>query len=87
MTNDLSGKIIRGYHISEVIGSGGFGVVYKAHQPIIERDVAIKMIHAKYANQLDFTRRFELEARLIARLESQYIVPVYDFCRAGRIPS
>ncbi|MCU0482539.1 MAG: serine/threonine-protein kinase, partial [Anaerolineae bacterium] len=81
MSNDLSGKIIRGYHISEVIGSGGFGMVYKAHQPIIDRYVAIKMIHAKYANQLDFTRRFELEARLIARLESQYIVPVYDFWR------
>jgi len=81
MTNDLSGKIIRGYHIGNIIGSGGFGVVYKAHQPIIERDVAIKIIHAKYANQLDFTRRFELEARLIARLESQYIVPIYDFWR------
>jgi len=81
MTNDISGKIIRGYHMGDIIGSGGFGVVYKAHQPIIERDVAIKIIHAKYANQLDFTRRFELEARLIARLESQYIVPIYDFWR------
>ncbi|MDX2078015.1 MAG: protein kinase [bacterium] len=81
MSDDLQGKIIRGYQLSEVIGSGGFGVVYKAHQPIIERDVAIKIIHSKYANQLDFTRRFELEARLIARLESQYIVPVYDFWR------
>lgn len=81
MSNDLQGKIIRGYQIHEVLGAGGFGVVYKAHQPIIERDVAIKIIHAKYANQLEFTRRFELEARLIARLESQYIVPVYDFWR------
>ncbi|MCL4255550.1 MAG: protein kinase, partial [Anaerolineae bacterium] len=81
MTNDLVGKIIRGYHIGDVIGSGGFGVVYKAHQPIIERDVAIKIIHTKYANQLEFTRRFELEARLIARIESPSIVPVYDFWR------
>ncbi len=81
MTDVLHGKIIRGYEILEVIGSGGFGVVYKAHQPVIDRDVAIKIIHAKYANQLEFTRRFELEARLIARLENQYIVPVYDFWR------
>lgn len=81
MTNDLVGKIVRGYHIGDIIGSGGFGAVYKAHQPIIERDVAIKIIHAKYANQLEFTRRFELEARLIARIESQNIVPVYDFWR------
>lgn len=81
MVDTLKGKVIRGYQLLDVIGSGGFGVVYKAHQPVIERDVAIKIIHAKYANLLEFTRRFELEARLIARLESQYIVPVYDFWR------
>src|SRR4051794_16188469 len=41
---DLSGRAIRGYQLGERIGSGGFGAVYRAVQPLVERDVAIKII-------------------------------------------
>lgn len=78
---DLSGQTLKGYRIDKQLGAGGFGAVYSAYQPIIERDVAIKVILAEYANQPDFIRRFESEAHLIARLEHPSIVPLYDYWR------
>ncbi len=48
---------------------GGLGVVYRAVQPLVEREVAIKVILPQYANHPDFIRRFEAEAQLVARLE------------------
>jgi serine/threonine protein kinase len=50
-------------------------------QPIVERQVALKIILPKYANHPDFIRRFEAEAQLVARLEHPYIVPLYDYWR------
>lgn len=78
---DLSGKHIRGYDLGERIGEGGFGVVYRAHQSVIKRDVVIKAILPTYANNPDFIRNFEAEAQLIARLEHIHIVPLYDYWR------
>ena len=52
-----------------LIGSGGFGAVYRAFQPLVGREVAIKVILPDYANKPDFIRRFESEAQLVARLE------------------
>ncbi len=78
---DLSGQQIRGYQVEELIGSGGFAAVYRAYQPAVEREVAIKIILPRYANNPDFVRRFEAEAQLIARLEHIHIVPLYDYWR------
>lgn len=79
MTGDLSGRIIRGYEIQEQIGKGGFGAVYRAFQPILKREVAIKVVLPEYANSPDFIRRFEVEAELVARLEHPYITPLFDY--------
>ena len=78
---DLSGRAVHGYELGERIGAGGFGVVYRAIQPVVEREVAVKIILPEYANQPDFIRRFEAEARLVARLEHPHIVPLYDYWR------
>jgi WD40 repeat protein/serine/threonine protein kinase/DNA-binding XRE family transcriptional regulator len=78
---DLTGRAIRGYALGEKIGSGGMGAVYRATQPIVEREVAIKIILPAYANHPDFIRRFEAEAQLVARLEHPHIVPLYDYWR------
>jgi WD40 repeat protein/serine/threonine protein kinase/DNA-binding XRE family transcriptional regulator len=78
---DLSGRAIRGYALGERLGSGGMGAVYRAVQPLVEREVAIKIILPKYANHPDFIRRFEAEAQLVARLEHPHIVPLYDYWR------
>lgn len=78
---DLSNTKLRGYEIQTVLGTGGFGVVYRAYQPVIDRLVAIKAIHPDFVNNPDFVRRFEREAQFIARLEHLHIVPIYDYWR------
>ncbi len=78
---DLTGRAIRGYALGERIGAGGMGAVYRATQPVVEREVAVKIILPQFANQPDFIRRFEAEAQLIARLEHPHIVPLYDYWR------
>ncbi len=78
---DLSGRAIKGFELGERIGAGGYGAVYRAVQTTVEREVAIKIILPKYANQPEFIRRFEAEAQLVARLEHPHIVPLYDYWR------
>ena len=78
---DLSGQTVKGYELHELIGAGGFGAVYRAHQPILRRDVAMKIILPEYANHPEFIRRFEFEAQLVARLEHIHIVSLYDYWR------
>jgi ABC-type glycerol-3-phosphate transport system substrate-binding protein/tRNA A-37 threonylcarbamoyl transferase component Bud32 len=56
-------------------------MVYRAYQPSIGREVAIKVIRPELANDPVFIRRFETETNLIAGLESNNVVPIYDFWR------
>ncbi|GAB4510285.1 MAG: hypothetical protein OHK0046_06820 [Anaerolineae bacterium] len=79
--DDYTGKVIKSYELKERIGEGGFGAVYRAHQQLIGREVAVKIILPQYANRPDFIRRFETEAQLVARLEHPHIVPLYDYWR------
>lgn len=74
-------RALRGYVISEVIGHGTYGTVYRATQPSLDRTVAIKAINAEWADNREFIRRFEHEAQLVARLEHPHIVPLYDYWR------
>ena len=82
---DLTGRSVRGYALAERIGAGGMGAVYRAMQPVVEREVAIKIILPEYANQPDFIRRFEAEAQIVARLEHPHIVPLYDYWREPNV--
>jgi serine/threonine-protein kinase len=72
---------VRGFELKEEIGSGAYGTIYRAVQSAIGRDVAVKVIRRRYANDPEFIRRFESEAQTIARLEHPYIVPLYDYWR------
>ena len=72
---------MRGYRLLEQIGEGAFGVVYRAIQPQVDREVAIKAVHPELANHPDFVRRFEREAQIVARLEHPHVVPLYDYWR------
>lgn len=75
----LIGETIRGYQIWEKLGEGGTGAVYKAYQFAIGRDVAIKVLQQKYADNIEFIHRFQTEAELVARLEHPHIIPLYDY--------
>ncbi len=70
-----------GYELRDVIGEGATGFVYRAFQPSVGREVAIKVIHPDFAGQPSFVRRFEAEARTIGRLAHPRIVPLHDFWR------
>lgn len=78
---ELTGKSVKSYDFKNLLGQGGFGVVYRAHQKAVLREVAIKVILPKYANSPEFIRRFESEAQVVARLEHPHIVPLYDYWR------
>jgi serine/threonine protein kinase/DNA polymerase III delta prime subunit len=77
----FTGRTIKGYELRDRIGSGSFGVVYRAYQPAVKREVAIKVILPERASSPNFVHRFEGEAQLVARMEHPYIVPLYDFWR------
>lgn len=79
--NDLTGQMLKSYELRQLLGRGGFGAVYRAYQPQVDREVAIKIILPEYANHPNFIRRFETEAQTIARLEHIHIVPLYDYWR------
>src|SRR5262245_23327055 len=66
------------YEIVSAIGAGGMGEVYRARDPRLGRDVAIKVLPAEFATDPDRLRRFELEARAAATLNHPNILAVYD---------
>jgi WD40 repeat protein/DNA-binding CsgD family transcriptional regulator len=72
---------LRGYRLLEPLGEGSFGSVHRAFQPEVGREVAVKVVHPRLANDREFIRRFETEAQLVARLEHPHVVPLYDFWR------
>ena len=76
-----TGLTVRGYELRDVLGRGAFGAVYRAYQPIVGREVAIKVIAPELADDPRFIRRFEAEAQIVAGLEHPHIVPLYDYWR------
>ncbi|MDJ0962202.1 MAG: BTAD domain-containing putative transcriptional regulator, partial [Acidimicrobiia bacterium] len=72
---------IPGYELREVLGEGAHGVVHRAYQPSIGREVAVKIIRPRLANDATFIRRFEVDAQLIARLSHPHIAPLHDYWR------
>lgn len=70
-----------GYELRDEIGHGLFGSVYRAYQPSVGREVAVKVINPELANSAGFIRRFAVEAQMISRIEHPNVVPLYDFWR------
>jgi serine/threonine protein kinase len=66
------------YVIDSMLGSGGMGVVYRARDPRLDREVAIKMIPPEHCDSVERRRRFETEARSAARLAHPNVVAIYD---------
>jgi serine/threonine protein kinase len=65
------------YRVLARVGRGGMGDVYRAYDPSLDRDVAIKVLPAEFARQADFVRRFHAEATAAARLSHPNIVPIH----------
>ncbi|MEO8636560.1 MAG: serine/threonine-protein kinase [Gemmatimonadales bacterium] len=63
--------------LGEVLGVGGFAAVFRAHDPLLQRDVAIKVLDPALALTADLESQFLSEARIVAGVEHPYIVPLY----------
>ncbi|WP_445488334.1 Stk1 family PASTA domain-containing Ser/Thr kinase [Niallia sp. 03133] len=75
----MIGKRISGrYKILDMVGGGGMANVYLAHDMILDRDVAVKMLRLDYVNDDEFVRRFHREAQSATSLTHPNIVSIYD---------
>ncbi len=82
---DLIGTTLGHYRIVEKIGAGGMGVVYRAHDERLDRDVAIKVLPEDVSANPDRVARFEREARAVAKLEHANILAIHEFGTDGGI--
>lgn len=73
------GKTIGGYRLESRLGQGGMGLVFKGRQVSLDRQVAIKLLNKQLCENIEFIRRFEREAKSIAKINHPNIVAVYDF--------
>ena len=84
--SDLIGRTLGHYRIVEKIGAGGMGVVYRAHDERLDRDVAIKVLPEEVAQRLDRLARFEREAKAIAKLSHPNILAIHELRSDGGTP-
>jgi serine/threonine protein kinase len=76
---DLTGTSLGQYEIVERLGGGGMAVVYRAVQQPLGREVALKALSSELFQDEGFVKRFETEAKTLARLDHPNILPIYDF--------
>ncbi|MDB5389065.1 MAG: serine/threonine protein kinase, partial [Planctomycetaceae bacterium] len=74
------------YQIKGVLGKGGFGLVYLAHDGLLGRAVAVKVPHRKLVDRPEYAEAYLNEARIVASLDHPHIVPVYDFGCTEQLP-
>jgi len=73
------GELIDGrYELEELVGTGGMSTVYRARDTLLERNVALKVMHAHHLEDDDYVARFQREARTVAQLSHPNIVTVID---------
>ena len=74
------------YRVEKVLGSGGFGLVYLAHDETLDRPVAVKVPHSHIVSRSKDAEFYLAEARTVASLEHPHIVPVHDVGSSSEFP-
>lgn len=82
---NLTAQLIPGYKILGEVGRGSMGTVFKARQLSMDRVVAIKVLHPKLAANKDFLARFQREAHLAAKFNSNHVIQAIDVGQSGTI--
>ncbi len=78
-TSSYLNKTFGGYRLEAKVGQGGMGTVYQGRQVSLDRIVAVKILNKALYENREFIKRFEREAKSIAKLNHPNIVAVYDF--------
>ena len=76
----LSARLANRYEVSSELGRGGMGVVYRARDPLLNRDVAVKLIGSSELSP-EIEERFQREAQIVAQMDHPGIVPIHDLGR------
>ncbi|MGH9846701.1 MAG: protein kinase domain-containing protein, partial [Blastocatellia bacterium] len=77
--HSMIGRTLGHYQIQSLLGAGGMGEVYRAHDTRLDRDVAVKILPEHLAGNPEALRRFEREAKAVAALSHPNILAIYDF--------
>src|SRR5438876_10232452 len=75
--------VLAKYEVIEEIGHGGMATVFRAHDPRLARDVAVKVIHPHLRDSHEAKTRFHVEAKAVAKLRHPNIVEVFDVSSEG----
>src|SRR6187397_835711 len=75
----LVGRTFGEFVVREPLGSGGFGMVFRAEQPALAREAVIKVLHTRLLGSETVVQRFLREARLASRLDHPYAAHIYAF--------
>lgn len=82
----MTGQVLGGrYELIEVLGEGGMGVVYRARQTSMDRDVAVKVLSSNFSQNPQMIRRFEKEARVVSKLSHPNTVSVFDYGQSNDV--
>jgi len=73
------------YELMERVGGGGMALVYKAHDTLLGRKVAVKILRQQFTNDEDFIKRFRREAQAAASLSHPNVVSIYDVGQDGDV--
>src|ERR1700730_16438225 len=74
------------YRVEKILGEGGFGLVYLAHDDQLQRPVAVKVPHPRLVSRPEDAEAYLTEARTVANLDHPHIVPVFDVGSTEQCP-
>ena len=80
---DTGSKLNQRFLLEKELGRGGMGAVYSAHDELLQRKVAIKVLQER--NSAEIGQKLRLEAQIAARLLHDYVVRIYDFGQADAL--
>src|SRR5688572_21000407 len=79
-TDPLLGKTLAGrYSIVRKLGEGGMGAVYLATHKLLEKQIALKVLHGEFARKPDLVERFMQEAKAASRIRHENVIDISDF--------
>jgi len=78
-TQPISGRALGHYRLIERIGEGGMGIVYRAYDEHLQREIAVKLLPASVVRDESARRRFRKEALTLSKLSHPNIAMVFDF--------